>query len=387
MAQISFLDSIESPLPCSKDWNEMTGDERVRFCEGCAKNVYNLSAMTRREARKFVARNSGKVCVRYVRLADGSVQTAGTRVYKITRRAPAVAAGALGAVLALSASGAAQIPAAPPTAPTERAKSSKNKNFPTSQISFTVRDPNGAGVLNAEVKLINQKTEQEFFLLADADGVVRFSLLPPGDYEVKITAPGFRASTRAVRIKEPVEPNLAVNLDVGTFVGVVVETWSEIPLFTLIAQEENEEVKKFIGSGFDVNTKDKNGRTALHVAVEHENLEIIRFLLERGAKVNVRSKDDRTPLLMIDEIESEDEILVEIVKLLVAKGANVNVQDKSGNTALMSACEEESLEAVRILLEAGANPNLKDEDGETAIERTDSEEIKQLLKRYGAKER
>ena len=89
---------------------------------------------------------------------------------------------------------------------------------------------------------------------------------------------------------------------------------------------------------------------------------------------------------MIDELPERDDLLVEIVRLLVAKGANVNVQDKSKNTALMFACDEEELEAVKILLEAGANPNLKDEDGETALEKTDSDEIKQLLIKYGAKE-
>src|SRR5262245_30602687 len=31
--------------PCSADWDEMTGDDRVRFCGRCRKNVYNLSEM------------------------------------------------------------------------------------------------------------------------------------------------------------------------------------------------------------------------------------------------------------------------------------------------------------------------------------------------------
>src|SRR6516162_8887116 len=32
--------------PCPADWNAMQGDDRVRFCGQCEKNVYNLSAMT-----------------------------------------------------------------------------------------------------------------------------------------------------------------------------------------------------------------------------------------------------------------------------------------------------------------------------------------------------
>jgi hypothetical protein len=59
MARKSLLDS--------KDWDEMTGDELARFCQGWQKNAYNLSAMTSRVGSRFVTRNSGKVCVRYAK--------------------------------------------------------------------------------------------------------------------------------------------------------------------------------------------------------------------------------------------------------------------------------------------------------------------------------
>lgn len=52
----------------------------------------------------------------------------------------------------------------------------------------------------------------------------------------------------------------------------------------------------------------------------------------------------------------------------------------------MFACDDENFEIVKMLLEAGANPNLKDEDEESALQKADSEEIKQILKQYGAKE-
>ena len=51
------MSSLTSPLhdmrvaaPCRASWEKMAGDERVRFCEECALNVYNLSAMTAQEA-------------------------------------------------------------------------------------------------------------------------------------------------------------------------------------------------------------------------------------------------------------------------------------------------------------------------------------------------
>jgi hypothetical protein len=384
MAKKSLLDSISSPLPCSADWNEMIGDERVRFCRGCEKNVYNLSAMSRREASRFAARNAGKACVRYVRLADGRVQTADTKLYKITRRASTVAAGVFGAALTLSAAANAQMPAPSKTAPTKTVKTQKKNNSETSRISFTVYDPNNSPIPTAEVILTNPKTNEEFNALTDESGAAYLDFIPPGRYEAKIAANGFQPFKRVFQIKERVEPNIKVYLQVGIVVGVFIIREYEIPLFDAIAQEDNEVVKKMIASGFDVNTKNSGGLTALHVAVESENLEIIRFLLNRGANVNAKTKSRVTPIMMIEG--GDEENALEILKLLIEKGADVNVSNENKETLLMAACEDDNLELVKILLEAGANPNLKNEDGETPMQLTGSDEIKELLKRYGAKE-
>jgi hypothetical protein len=53
----------------------MDGDDRVRFCRECSRNVYNLSAMTKREARRVVAEREGRLCVRFYQRRDGTVLT------------------------------------------------------------------------------------------------------------------------------------------------------------------------------------------------------------------------------------------------------------------------------------------------------------------------
>ncbi len=391
MAKKSFLDSIRSPLPCAKDWNEMIGDERVRFCGACAKNVYNLSAMPRREARKFVALNSGKVCVRYIRLPGGKVQTADTKLYKITRRASAFAAGVFGATLTLSALSNAQTPTPPKTEANKSVKS-QNKNIPqTSQISFSVYDSNGAVIANAEVKLINQQTKKEFVGLTNQEGIAYFGALPRGKYSLDVPEKfGFASYQQTLVIREPIEPNIKITLSASLvqITGDFIIYEYEIPLFHSIVQDDIETVKNLINSGYDTSAKDSNGQTALHVAVEHGNLEIVRILLEKGARVNAKTKAKQTPILMFEESfgdGDEEKSNIEILRLLIAKGADVNVQNEAKQTILMMACFDDNLEAVKLLLEAGANPNLKDEDGETAIDKTGSEEIKQLLKQRGAK--
>jgi len=69
------LDVIRIEEPCSQDWGRMTGDERVRYCDGCRKHVHNLSAMTRDEAERLVCEQAGKLCVRYEQTPAGGVRT------------------------------------------------------------------------------------------------------------------------------------------------------------------------------------------------------------------------------------------------------------------------------------------------------------------------
>jgi hypothetical protein len=69
------LDHVQVAAPCKADWNQMIGSERMRFCGACNLNVYNLSGMTRFEAESLIARNEGRLCVRFYRRFDGSIIT------------------------------------------------------------------------------------------------------------------------------------------------------------------------------------------------------------------------------------------------------------------------------------------------------------------------
>ena len=69
------LEEIRIAEPCNADWERMAGDERVRFCDGCRKNVYNLSAMNRAEAEALVREMEGRLCVRFYQRRDGTVLT------------------------------------------------------------------------------------------------------------------------------------------------------------------------------------------------------------------------------------------------------------------------------------------------------------------------
>lgn len=69
------LEQIKVASPCHADWDEMTGTGQVRFCQGCRKNVYNLSEMIRAEAEALVEEKEGRLCVRFYTRADGTMLT------------------------------------------------------------------------------------------------------------------------------------------------------------------------------------------------------------------------------------------------------------------------------------------------------------------------
>src|SRR4051794_34167957 len=50
---LPILDSVRIASPCTASWDAMTGDDQVRFCGQCEKNVYNLSGMAREDAERL----------------------------------------------------------------------------------------------------------------------------------------------------------------------------------------------------------------------------------------------------------------------------------------------------------------------------------------------
>jgi hypothetical protein len=73
-AEASVLQNIVIAAPCSAEWNNMPGDEKVRVCAQCSKNVHNLSSMTEAEAASLLE-EAGAVmpCLRFFRRQDGTI--------------------------------------------------------------------------------------------------------------------------------------------------------------------------------------------------------------------------------------------------------------------------------------------------------------------------
>jgi hypothetical protein len=83
---LPLLDGLRVASPCPEQWEDMIGDERARFCGRCAKEVYDISAMSRAEAERFLREQSGPVCVTFRRRKDGKVMTSDCEVGARRRR-------------------------------------------------------------------------------------------------------------------------------------------------------------------------------------------------------------------------------------------------------------------------------------------------------------
>jgi hypothetical protein len=115
-----IVQSHVTKTPCSMAWNDMDGDERVRFCGACKLNVHNISSMSEGEAAKFLANRKGRTCVYYYRGPDGVIVTDNCPkvLRQVRNRIAAYAAGMLIVLsMALAQDAYAQELAGPPVDP------------------------------------------------------------------------------------------------------------------------------------------------------------------------------------------------------------------------------------------------------------------------------
>jgi hypothetical protein len=84
MVDNEVLNKITIPTPCPMDWNGMSGNDRMRFCDSCGKHVYNFAAMTSSEASALIRGQEGEVCGRLSRQSGGTVITADSPLEALT---------------------------------------------------------------------------------------------------------------------------------------------------------------------------------------------------------------------------------------------------------------------------------------------------------------
>lgn len=102
----------------------------------------------------------------------------------------------------------------------------------TSTIEGTVKDPNGAVVAGAQVKVSGSTLATERTVVSDADGYFRIVSLPAGTYTLAVTQSGFTTSTADIELTLNRTVTLDIQLQVGGITGEVVNVNNEAPLLT-----------------------------------------------------------------------------------------------------------------------------------------------------------
>lgn len=130
--------------------------------------------------------------------------------------------------------------------------------------------------------------------------------------------------------------------------------------------------------------------TPLMIACQYVQYNVVQYLLENGASVNLYDTDGMTPLLTSLTFPDWDyDIRKEIFLLLISYGAEINVQNRANWTPLMVAVNVEDLELVKLLINMGAEIDMRNDADDTALslaQEKGKEEIIQILIENGAVE-
>lgn len=100
MKPVPLLARIRVATPCHADWSQMTGDERVRHCAHCKKDVFNLSELSREQAERLIIEKNGDLCARYYQRQDGTILLADCSVGIKQKRKTSVLAASAAMLLA-----------------------------------------------------------------------------------------------------------------------------------------------------------------------------------------------------------------------------------------------------------------------------------------------
>lgn len=162
-------------------------------------------------------------------------------------------------------------------------------------------------------------------------------------------------------------------------------------------EADNSIWKECVEKNIDINITDSRGNTALHKASERGNLEAVQFFIEHGVAVDCQNKDLMTPLMLAcknDHLEIVSYLIskkakvnkydedgwtplkyslgnLDIMKILLDAGAKPNAKNKEDKTPIGNICVEylwtDYLETFELLAEYKTNFKAVDEKKENTL--------------------
>jgi ankyrin repeat protein len=139
--------------------------------------------------------------------------------------------------------------------------------------------------------------------------------------------------------------------------------------------------------GIDLEARCHDGRSSVHVAVEHGNVWALRWLIGAGANVNCVTNDGQRPLHMITRYESTVQLLAACADPIAANNAGLTPLQVA---KMSNKWMEVAILSVAALVAVGADLDAADNSGQTARQalkaRTDLAKARLDFVRYRALE-
>lgn len=141
-----------------------------------------------------------------------------------------------------------------------------------------------------------------------------------------------------------------------------LDLFGDLPIVEAIREGSLADTNKALIDGASVHARAADGTPVIVLAVTVRSLDIVKILIENGARPDDRSKKDETSALTLAAANGD----LEIVTYLLDHKADVDLTGALRETALIKATRALHKDVVKLLLERGANVDETDTSGATA---------------------
>lgn len=175
-------------------------------------------------------------------------------------------------------------------------------------IEGTVTDPTGAVIPDATVTVRQVATGRVFTTTTSRGGVYAVRFLPPGEYEVRVEAPGFKTGVRKVTVVVGTTAVGDLKLEVGTPTEVVTIEAEEVQVNTVRTTIEGAITSR------QIDELPLNGRNYLDLAQLEPGVQVVDAggfdPTKNGLSgIGIGGRSGRTTRIQVDGIDITDEVV------------------------------------------------------------------------------